>query len=145
MAPLDLFPTAAGLSLEQVDLSGETITLYLKVIAKFASCPVCGRVSARVHSRYQRTLTDLPCHGRVVQIRLSARRFFCSSADCARAVFAERLPALAKPRARSTDGLDQAHAAIGFALGGEAGARLTTHLALPTSPDTLLRRVKWSA
>src|SRR5436305_7108692 len=142
MPPLDLFPTAAGLSLEHVDLSGETITLHLKVITKFASCPVCGRTSARVHSHYQRTLADLPCHGRVVQLRVTARRFFCSTPDCPRTVFTERLPALAKPRARSTAGLGQAHAAIGFALGGEAGARLTTHLALPTSPDTLLRLVK---
>jgi transposase len=30
----------------------------------------------------------------------------------------------------------------GFALGGEAGARLATRLAMPTSPDTLLRRVR---
>ena len=109
MALLDLFPTAAGLSLEQVDVSGETITLHLKVIARFASCPVCGRASARVHSRYQRTLTDLPCHGRLVQLRVTARRFFCSTPDCPRTVFAERLPVLAKPRARSTAGLGQAH------------------------------------
>lgn len=32
--------------------------------------------------------------------------------------------------------------AIGFALGGEAGSRLSERLALPTSPDTILRRVK---
>src|SRR4051812_25871773 len=89
MPPLDLFPTAAGLSLEHVDLSGETIILHLKVITKFAACPVCGRASAHVHSHYQRTLTDLPCHGRVVQLRLTARRFFCSAQDCPRTVFAE--------------------------------------------------------
>src|SRR6185369_7730886 len=53
----------------------------------------------------------------------------------------ERLPALARSHARSTDGLGQAHAALGFALGGEAGSRLAGHLALPTSPDTLLRRI----
>src|SRR5262249_6694313 len=134
LPPLDLFPTAAGLSLEHVDVSGPTITLHLKTITKFASCPVGGRASARVHSRYQRTLTDLPCHGRVVQLRLTARRFFCATPDCPRAVFVERLPALARSHARSTDGLGQAHAAIGFALGGEAGSCLAGHLALPTSP-----------
>jgi transposase len=31
---------------------------------------------------------------------------------------------------------------IGLTLGGEAGARLAEELAHPTSPDTLLRRVK---
>jgi hypothetical protein len=32
--------------------------------------------------------------------------------------------------------LSDAHRAIGFALGGEAGSRLAEHLDMPTSPDT---------
>lgn len=38
--------------------------------------------------------------------------------------------------------ITKAHRSIGLALGGEAGARLAEHLALPTSADTLLRRAK---
>jgi transposase len=34
------------------------------------------------------------------------------------------------------------HRTIGFALGGEAGARLAGRLGMPTSPDTLLRRLR---
>jgi transposase len=34
------------------------------------------------------------------------------------------------------------HRTVGLALGGEAGARLCQRLAFPTSPDTILRRVK---
>jgi transposase len=34
------------------------------------------------------------------------------------------------------------HRAIGFALGGEPGSRLAERLDMPTSPDTLLRRVR---
>ena len=30
-----------------------------------AACPACGTRSRRVHSRYLRTLVDLPCSGRV--------------------------------------------------------------------------------
>src|SRR5262249_17239679 len=45
-------------------------------------------------------------------------------------------------RARTSGPLTESHRAIGFAVGGEAGARLAAHLAMPTSPDTLLRRVK---
>lgn len=44
--------------------------------------------------------------------------------------------------ARTTDRLRRSHEAIGHALGGEAGSRLAVALAMPTSPDTLLRRVK---
>lgn len=38
--------------------------------------------------------------------------------------------------------LIQAHRWIGHALSGEAGSRLTKRLSLPTSPDTLLRRIR---
>jgi transposase len=49
---------------------------------------------------------------------------------------------LLRPHARTTTRLTDIHRLIGFALGGEAGARLAEGMALPTSPDTLLRRVK---
>jgi transposase len=38
--------------------------------------------------------------------------------------------------------LAEAHRTIGLALGGEPGSRVARHLAMPTSPDTLLRRVR---
>jgi transposase/DNA-binding CsgD family transcriptional regulator len=49
---------------------------------------------------------------------------------------------LLEAHARTTARLTGAHRALGFALGGEAGSRLAEHLDMPTSPDTLLRRVK---
>jgi transposase len=49
---------------------------------------------------------------------------------------------VAAVHARTTDSLTESHRDIGFALGGEAGARLAEKLAMRTSPDTLLRRVK---
>jgi len=57
-------------------------------------------------------------------------------------VFAEPIADLAPSHARTTATLADAHTAIGFSVGGEAGSRLAIALAMPTSPDTLLRRVK---
>src|SRR5205823_10308224 len=68
--------------------------------------------------------------------------FSCPQPECPRRIFAERLPGFAQPHARTTDRLQQTHTEIGCALGGDAGARLAIGLAMPTSPDTLLRRVK---
>jgi transposase len=87
-------------------------------------------------------VADLPCQGRPLALRLVVRRFRCSQTDCPQSIFCERLPGLLDPHARSTSRLTAAHRAIGFALGGEAGHRLAEHLAMPTSADTLLRRVK---
>jgi transposase len=75
-------------------------------------------------------------------VELLTRRFFCPAADCPRRIFTERLPDVVAVHARTTTRLHDAHCEIGFALGGEAGARLAARLAMPTSPDTLLRRVR---
>jgi transposase len=100
--------------------------------------------SDRIHSHYRRTVADLPSHDRPIALRLSVRRFRCTNSTCPQRIFCERLPGLLAAYARSTDRLADAHRAIGFALGGEAGSRLAQHLDMPTSPDTLLCRVKSS-
>ena len=103
-----------------------------------AVCPTCGSSSWRVHSNYLRKLRDLPSHGRVVMILVSARRFRCLNVACARKTFAERLEdALAYGRRTKRLGDLQRH--LGLSLGGEAGTRLAERVAVPISADTLLR------
>jgi transposase len=94
-----------------------------------------------VHSRYERTVADLPWHGVAVTLHVGVRRFFCDNLWCERVIFAERLEEVAA-YARKTDRLQGALALIGFALGGRAGARLAKELALLAGRDTLLRRVR---
>jgi transposase len=142
LLPLELFAAPAGSRLDRAALDGDTLTVVLATTDPIAPCPLCGTDSRHIHSRYTRRLADLPCFGRTVQLNVNVRRFFCPKSDCPRQIFAERLPGFAAPRARTTARLRRAHSAIGGALGGEAGARLTIGLAMPTSPDTLLRRVK---
>jgi transposase len=73
-----------------------------------------------------------------MRLELHVRRFFCDTPDCPQAIFAERLPGVLAPYARRTDRLAAWFTAVGFALGGEAGARLLASLGLTASPDTLL-------
>ncbi|WP_080579354.1 transposase family protein [Sinorhizobium fredii] len=58
---------------------------------KETCCPCCGLRTCRVHSHYQRQLADLPWHGRVVEVRLQARRLRCVNPDCLGRIFTERL------------------------------------------------------
>ncbi|CAO3425254.1 Mobile element protein [Azospirillum doebereinerae] len=76
------------------------------------------------------------------ELRLQVRRFRCWAADCSRRVFAERLPTVAAPRVRRTRRLAQAQRTIALSAGGDLGARLATHLAMPVSGDTLLRLIR---
>jgi transposase len=130
------------LSLKRTVGVGASLTFVLQSTATTAPCPLCGQPSARPHSRYVRRLADLPCHDRSVRLQVEVRRFFCANADCRRRIFAERLLAVAAVHARTTMRLDNAHGTIGLALGGEAGSRLAARLAMRTSADTLLRRIR---
>ena len=135
-----LDPSRLRLDLLRVD--GSTITVIMATTATSSACPLCGESSLRIHSRYVRTLADLPWHGVAVSVQLTVRRFFCEAADCRRRIFAERLPGVAAPYARRTARLAEAFELIGFALGGEAGARVLRRLAMRGSPDTLLRAIR---
>lgn len=103
---------------------------------------MCGRVSNRVHSRYHRTLGDLPFGGRNVVIVISVRRFKCDGKRCTRRIFCERLGTMARPYARRTNRIQRDLRQIGLANGGRPGSRLARSLGLPSSRTTLLRLVR---
>lgn len=138
----DLLPPLPGLSVRDITVTPDAVVVEADTTATTASCPRCRVASARVHSRYTRTLTDRPLAGTPLRLNLTVRRFACRTPDCPRVVFAEPVDDLAPSRARTTADLAEAHTAIGFALGGEPGSRLADTLGMPTSPDTLLRRVR---
>jgi transposase len=142
LLPLELLGAPEGSCLVRACLDVENLTVHLATTAPTAACPLCSYDTPRVHSRYTRRLDDLPCLGRCVRLQFAVRRFVCPQLDCPRRIFAERLPGFAAPWARTTDRLGQTQADIGSSLGGEAGSRLAARLAMTTSPDTLLRRVK---
>ncbi|HCI78965.1 MAG TPA: hypothetical protein DHW02_04675 [Ktedonobacter sp.] len=84
-----LFVLPSDLQVEDMHLESNILTLILASSQAHASCPDCAATSSRVHSRYRRTLADLPCQGRAVQLRLTVRRFFCENPACPRKTFAE--------------------------------------------------------
>jgi transposase len=134
---------ACGLTVERVETAADELLILARPISKTATCPMCGSLSDRIHSHYQRSLADLPSQGRPVSIRLSARRFRYTMAQCPRKIFAERLDATrASPHARRTARLDGIVHHLGLALGGRPGQDLAGRLLIPASRDTLLRVVR---
>jgi transposase len=137
-----LLRTPRGSRLVRTDFDGTTLTLGIATSQPYACCPLCGVETWRVHSRYTRQLAEESILGHPVRLEMTVRRFFCAASPCPRRIFAEALDGFAAKYARTTARLAQTHRAIGAALGGEAGARLAAKTAVPTSPDTLLRRVR---
>jgi transposase len=138
----ELLRAPIGSRLIRTDFDDDTLTLGIATTNPNASCPVCGHETWRVHSRYDRHLAEEPIFGHRVCLLMTVRRFFCSGSGCPRRIFTEPLDGFAAKHARTTRRLARTHLAIASALGGEAGARLAGKTAVPTSPDTLLRRVK---
>lgn len=140
--PPHLLPDPAHLRLDLLRADDGLVTVIVSAKSVMSQCPLCHEPSQRVHSRYHRTLADLPWNGVAVRLRLTVRRFFCQTRDCKQRIFTERLPDLAAPYARRTLRLTEAMEVIGFAIGGEAGARVLAGWSVTTSPDTILRIIR---
>jgi hypothetical protein len=139
--PVSLLPKVPGLRLEDIVIDAGAISLVLLSTSLPLTCPVCSQKTAQLHSHYKRTVADLPWGGRSVRL-LRVRKFRCPHRECPRRIFTERLPTLVEPYARKTVRLHEVLELVGFALGGEAGARLVRRLGMTASPTTLLRYIR---
>jgi transposase len=110
--------------------------------AQRASCPQCRCPSAKIHSRYERTLADAAIGGQHVVLRLRLRRFFCHQPTCPTRTFAEQIPGLTTPYARRSPLARRMLEQVALALAGRAGARLADKLGLPVGRSTLLRLLR---
>jgi transposase len=136
-----LFSLPEGLHVEWVEPQGAHLSVGVVSTCPSSCCPLCAQASSQVHSRYQRTLRDVPCGDRKVVLHLSVRKFFCCNPNCPRKIFAERLSPFVEPWAQVTTRLFEAVQAIGLATSGELGTRLADRIRMHASPTTMLRRI----
>ena len=121
----------------------DAIHLRVRGRAEAATCSSCGLPSRRIHSRYVRKVSDLPCSGRAVHLQVLTRRFCCQAPQCPRRIFAERFDETdLGARSRRTTRLEGLVHHLGLALGGRPAAAFATRLMVPVSNDTLLRVVR---
>jgi transposase len=139
-----LLPDATRLRLAACHVDDTTAQITLRVRATQATvpCPLCDTPAQHIHSRYERTLADLPWAQYHVRLQLRVRKWFCRNRHCPRRIFTERLPTVAAPWARCTLRLAQRLLALGVALGGRAGVRLGHAWDLAVSRNTLLRLLR---
>jgi transposase len=136
-----LLPDATTLRLEACEVDATTAQIPLRVHSTQTRvpCPLCAIPARRMHSHYARTLADLPWADYRVRLQLRGRKWFCRNRHCVRRLFTERLPTVAAPWARRTLRLAQRLVALGMALGGKAGVRLSHGWGLAVSRNPLRR------
>ena len=106
---MDMFLPTANLVLDEASWSPitRTGTLMASLSTPTAACPRCQTASPRIHSRYTRTLHDLPWASFTMTLLLHVRRFRCRVPTCAQQIFTERVPGVVAPFARRTERLQQ--------------------------------------
>lgn len=134
-------PLPKGMLIDQVQITETGLRIAVIATHPTSRCPLCSESSSSIHSSYRRSLRDVSCGGRQVQLSLTVRKFFCRNALCPRKVFTERMPQFVEPWARMTIRLCQALQSIGLATCGKGGARLAARLGMQTSRNTILRRI----
>src|SRR5215217_6987491 len=142
MDPAASFLVPPSLHVQALLLGEDGVTIRAVSEATWVRCPLCGEPTDRVHSRYERTLGDLPWARFAVRLQIRVRRFFCDNPVCPRTIFAERLAGIAPACAHRTDRQRDRLTDFALALGGEAGSRLAARHGMPVSPDTLLRLIR---
>ena len=98
----DLQPAGPALTLCSVVTTEKGLIIEAAGPA-FARCPRCHQSSHTRHSQYWRTLRDVAAHGQVVTLRVRVSRWRCRNRRCDTAIFADRLPGVATPRAQHTE------------------------------------------
>ena len=89
-----------GFIVEHAERDRAEVQLTLRHRAESSPCPGCGTAARRIHSRYHRTLADLPMAGWTVRLRLEARRFRCDTAGSADGHRHRRLGLASQPALR---------------------------------------------
>ena len=132
-------PIPAALHVEALLLADDGLTILASPEGTDAPCPLCGQRSSRVHSRYARTLAELPWAKLAVRLPVQVRKFFCDNAACPRQVFAERptLGRSARPGAARRGAVSPAGAMAGVEAAGAAGASSIAE-AMPTPRHDML-------
>ncbi|MFI0409121.1 ISL3 family transposase [Actinomadura sp. 3N508] len=130
------------MAVEQVTADGPALTISARTTTSEARCPTCGTVSRHRHGRYRRRLDDVTLTGRRTVIDLAVQRFRCAADGCPRRTFTEQTDGLTERFARRTPRLRHVFERLMQMLAGRPDARLTKHLAIPVSPDTLLQLLR---
>jgi transposase len=127
---------------DEIDTENHHLTVNVSSTQTLVQCPLCANPTTRIHSRYERTLLDLPCANYSLTLVMQVCKFFCDNSDCIRRVFTERIPEVTKPWARKTGRLGDRLQKIGLALGGAAGACLCRQIGIVACGSTLLNHLK---
>lgn len=118
-------------------------TIYIKceMNASQSKCPYCESLSNSIHSKYIRTVSDLPIQNNKVKLLIVVRKFFCSNPNCGYKTFSEKLNFI-EPKSVKTNRLIEYINHIGLRDSSMDAVRTLGESGIKISSSTVLRIVK---
>ena len=106
-----------------------------------STCPFCNELSSSIHSKYTRTIVDLPIQNKEVKLLLIVRKFFCTNPNCNHKTFGERFDFVSTKAVR-TKRLDDYINKMGLRDNSMDTVRNLKDIGINVSSNTVLRIVK---
>ena len=119
----------------------KTIYITCEISKSESECPFCNHSSNVIHSKYIRTISDLPIQNNEVKLLLVTRKFFCSNPECNNKTFSERF-GFVNPKAVKTNRLINYINGIGLRDNSMDAVRTLKDGGINVSSNTVLRIIK---
>ena len=116
----------------------DSLHIYIKSKEHGCACPVCGKMSTKLHATYRRKLQDTPIHCKQTFLHANVYKYDCENPDCGCKVFMEDLP-FAKASQVRTDALNTLVLAVSMFLSNEGASKVLSLLGIQISNDTIQR------
>ncbi|MCQ6274680.1 transposase family protein [Bacillus sp. V3B] len=141
MISISWSPPDPNFELLHVSASNDSLLLTVKSIQTSSSCPVCSKLSSRIHSQYTRKVQDLPISDKSVGLLILTKRWFCDQPDCQVKIFTERYDWLTS-NGRRTARTEEVLRKIAFSTSCLSAEKVARSAHIPVSHDTLLALVQ---
>lgn len=130
-----------NLTISRVEKSGRVLYLYCVINCSVAKCKYCGAESQSVHSRYVRTISDLPIQNYQVKLVITVPKFFCTNEICCHKTFAYPIP-FAPANSLRTKRLDDYIYQVGMKNSSLEAEKQISGSYVSVSNNTILRIIK---
>ncbi len=130
-----------GITISEISINDHEVILKAKIKSHYATCPICGKKSKRIHSVYYRNLQDLPISMNSVKIKLQTRKFYCCNAKCHRKIFSEQLSPYFFPYSRRMTRVNDHITKLSLEISARKSSYISKLMNFPVSPSTCLRLV----
>lgn len=130
-----------NLSISRVEKFGGILYIYCDINCMVAKCKYCGTESHSVHSRYIRTISDLPIKNYQVKLVITVPKLFCANKRCCHKTFAYPIP-FATANSLRTKRLDDYIYRVGMKSSSLDAEKQIFDSHVSVSNNTILRIIK---